>query len=345
MIPMSQIIGLTGYMGSGKGELVKLLQKRGYTYISLSDAVREEATKQGLDHTREHLQKVGNQLRDTHGAGVLGKKIRETVEREMARRWVIDGIRNPGEWEELRQLPDFEMIGVTASPDTIVERITRRNREGTPLSREEVLAKLNRERGIGEPPEGQQVQRCLDHSDFLIVNEGTLEDLNAKLTHFERLKSGEDRPTFHEVFMEIAYTWAKRATCLRRRVGAVIAKDKQQLTAGYNGAPRGVPHCAEMGGCLRAKLGIPSGQRAEICRGTHAEQNAITQAAKFGISIEGSSLYCNTFPCVICAKMILNAGITTVVYDSDYDDPLSKEILGQQSLLTLMRYEGKKFRA
>ncbi len=342
---MPQIIGLTGYMGSGKGELVKLLQQRGYTYTSLSDAVRAEATKRGLDHTREHLQFVGNQLREEQGPGILGKKIRETVEQERERRWVIDGIRNPGEWEELKQLPNFEMIGVTASPDTIVERIMQRNREGTPLSREEVLTKLNRERGIGEPPEGQQVQRCLDHADFLIVNEGTLEDLDAKLTHFERLESGEDRPTFHEVFMEIAYTWAKRATCLRRKVGAVIAKDKQQLTAGYNGAPRGVPHCAEMGGCLRAKLGIPSGQRAEICRGTHAEQNAITQAAKFGISIEGSTLYCNTFPCVICAKMILNAGITTVVYDSDYDDPLSKEILGQQNLLTLVRYEGKKFRA
>lgn len=342
---MPQIIGLTGYMGSGKGELVKLLQKRGYAYTSLSDAVRAEATKRGLEHTREHLQQVGNQLREEHGAGILGKKIRETVERELERRWIIDGIRNPGEWEELKHLPDFQMVGVTASPETIVDRITKRNREGTPLSREEILEKLNRERGIGEPSEGQQVQRCLDHADFLIVNEGTLQDLNVKLTHFERLESGEDRPTFHEVFMEIAYTWAKRATCLRRKVGAVIAKDKQQLTAGYNGAPRGVPHCAEMGGCLRAKLKIPSGQRAEICRGTHAEQNAITQAAKFGISIEGSTLYCNTFPCVICAKMILNAGITTVVYDSDYDDPLSKEILGQQSLLNLIRYEGRKFRA
>ncbi len=344
MNPMPQIIGLTGYLGSGKGELVKLLQKRGFTYVSLSDAVRQEATTQGLEHTRDHLQNVGNQLREEHGAGVLGKKIRETVEQELERRWVIDGIRNPGEWEELTKLPGFQMIGVTASPEIIVERITERDREGTPLSREEILEKLARERGVGEPPEGQQVQRTLDHADYLIVNEGSLDDLEAKLTHFERLETGEDRPSFHEVFMEIAYTWSKRATCLRRRVGAVIAKDKQQLTAGYNGAPRGVPHCAEMGGCLRAKLGIPSGQRAEICRGTHAEQNAITQAAKFGISIEGSTLYCNTFPCVICAKMILNAGITTVIYDSDYDDPLSKEILGQQTLLKLIRYEGRKMR-
>lgn len=342
---MPTVIGLTGFMGSGKGELVKLLQQRGYAYTSLSDAVREETTKRGLPHTRENLQQVGNDLRNQHGAGILGRKIREAVEREKDRRFVVDGIRNPGEWEELKKLPDFQMIGVTAGAETIIERIQKRNREGTPLTRDEILHKLNRERGVGEPPEGQQVQRCLDHSDYLIVNEGSLEELNAKLTHFERLTAGEDRPTFHEIFMEIAYTWAKRATCLRRKVGAVIAKDKQQLTAGYNGAPRGVPHCAEMGGCLRAKLGIPSGQRAEICRGTHAEQNAITQAAKFGISIEGSTLYCNTFPCVICAKMILNAGITTVVYDSDYDDPLSKEILAQQHLLTLVRYEGRKFRA
>jgi len=340
---VTSVIGLTGFMGSGKGELVKLLQERGYTYTSLSDAVRAEATHRGIPHTRESLQQVGNELRTQHGAGILGRKIREAVEREKERRYVVDGIRNPGEWEELKKLPDFQMIGVTASPETIVERIQNRNREGTPLSREEILAKLNREKGINEPPEGQQVQHCLDRADFLIVNEGTLTELEEKLAHFERLQTGEDRPTFHEVFMEIAYTWAKRATCLRRRVGAVIAKDKQQLTAGYNGAPRGVPHCAEMGGCLRAKLGIPSGQRAEICRGTHAEQNAITQAAKFGISIEGSTLYCNTFPCVICAKMILNAGITTVVYDSDYDDPLSKEILAQQKLLTLVRYEGRKY--
>jgi len=188
------------------------------------------------------------------------------------------------------------------------------------------------------------VKKCLERADFLIINEGKLKELDAKLEHFLRLMRGEDRPSFHEIFMEIAYAWAKRATCLRRRVGAVIAKDKQQLTAGYNGAPRGVPHCAEMGGCLREKLKIPSGQRHEICRGTHAEQNAITQAAKFGISIEGSTLYCNCFPCVICTKMILNAGITTVVYDSDYDDPLSKEILAQQQLLKLVRYEGMMFR-
>lgn len=328
-------------MGSGKGEIVKSLVKRGFAVLSLSDMVREEATKRKMEHSRENLQRMGNELRAAHGAGVLGMKISEAI-LQNPKDTVIDGIRHPEEYRSLRRLPGFQMIGTTANPDLLVRRMLERRREGA-LTEAEIRSRLEKERGVGEPPDGQQVKKCLELCNYLIINEGTLEELEKKLTHFLRLLDGSDRPTFHEMFMEIAYTWAKRATCLRRRVGAVIAKDKQQLTSGYNGAPRGVPHCAEVGGCLREKLKIPSGQRHEICRGTHAEQNAITQAAKFGINIEGSTLYTNTFPCVICTKMILNAGIETVIYDSDYDDALSKEILGQQNILKLVRYEGKRF--
>jgi dCMP deaminase len=340
---MAHAIGLTGLMGSGKGEIANVLKKRGYRYTSLSDIVREEASKHGLPHTREHLQNIGNELRAKGGASAIARLTREAVEKNPEAQWVIDGIRNPGEVRELQRLPDFHLIGLTAGTDTIVTRLLERKREGGSFTREQILERLEQEKGTNEPLEGQQVMACLEMVDYLIINEGSLEDLGRKLEHFLRLLEGLDRPTFDEVFMEIAYTWAKRATCLRRKVGAVIAKDKQQLTAGYNGAPRGVPHCAELGGCLREKMGIPSGQRHEICRGTHAEQNAITQAAKFGISIEGATLYCNCFPCVICTKMILNAGIEKVIYDSDYDDPLSKEILGQQHGLKLIRYEGRKF--
>jgi len=337
---MNKILGLTGYMGSGKGEIVKYLVEKGFKYISLSDIVRQEATSRGLDLTRENLQNTGNELRATYGAGVLGMKVREIVSADLNSDWIIDGIRNPACILELRQLPSFKVVGVSANDELLLDRLLARSREGSVLTRDEILAKLNREKGVNEPANGQQVKKCLNMVDYFILNEGTLEDLYKKFQHFLNLLDGKDRPTFDEVFMEISYTWAKRATCLRRQVGAVIAKDGQQLTAGYNGAPRGIPHCAEMGGCIREKLGIPSGQRHEICRGTHAEQNAITQAAKFGINIEGGTLYCNTFPCVICAKMILNAGIKKVVYDSDYDDTLSKEILGQQSLLEMKRYEG-----
>ena len=342
---MAQYVGLTGYMGSGKGEIAKILQKRGFKYVSLSDMVREEATKRGLEHTRENLQATGNDLREKHGAGVLGMKAREAIAKEADSNWVVDGIRNPACIAELKELSDFQVLGVSAGNEILVKRLMDRKRGGLKLTRDGILEKLEKEKGVGEPPEGQQVKKCLENVDHFILNEGSLENLEEKFEHFMKLWNGEGRPTFDEVFMEISYTWANRSTCLRRKVGAVIAKDGQQLTAGYNGAPRGVPHCAEMGGCLREKLGIPSGQRHEICRGTHAEQNAITQAAKFGINIEGGTLYCNTFPCVICTKMILNGGLAKVVYDSDYDDPLSKEILAQQSSLELVRYEGRKFRS
>jgi dCMP deaminase len=337
-------------MGTGKGEISKKLQNQGYKYISLSDIVRREADKRGLKHTRENLQDVGNDLRRTYGPGILGLKVRETIEAEEgaafgAGKWIIDGVRNPIEILEIKKIPQSHTLSVTASLSTITNRLKTRKRPGEEsLTKEQVFEKLKRESGIGEDEAGQQIQKCLEMAEFLIINEGSLKDLDTKLQHFVNVMSGIERPTFDEIFMEIAYTWAKRATCLRRKVGAVIAKDKQQLTSGYNGAPRGVPHCADAGGCIREKLNVPSGKNAELCRGTHAEQNAITQAAKFGINIEGATLYCNTFPCVICTKMILNSGITKVVYDCDYDDPLSKDILAQQSHVEMVRYEGRKFR-
>jgi len=343
-------IALTGYMGTGKGEVAKKLKEEGYKYISLSDIVRKEAAKKGLQETRENLQNVGNELRGNYGPGILGLKVRETIEAEEGAifgtgNWIIDGVRNPHEITELKKIPRSHMLAVTASLSTITERLRSRKRpDEAEITEKEIFEKLKKESGIGEEESGQQVQKCLDNSEFLIINEGSLEELDKKLTHFVKLMEGADRPSFDETFMEIAYTWAKRSTCLRRSVGAVIAKNKQQLTAGYNGAPKGIPHCA-VTGCLREKLKVPSGKNAELCRGTHAEQNAITQAAKLGISLEGATLYCNTFPCVICTKMILNSGIVKVIYDCDYDDPLSKEILSQQDYVEMIRYEGRKFKA
>ncbi len=134
------------------------------------------------------------------------------------------------------------------------------------------------------------------------------------------------RPTWDEYFMEIAKLVALRSTCLRRKVGAVIVKDKRILTTGYNGAPRGLSHCLEIG-CLREKRKVASGERQEWCRGLHAEQNAIVQAALYGLSIEGSALYCTSQPCVACAKMIINAGIVKIVYLEKYPDELARELL------------------
>ena len=135
------------------------------------------------------------------------------------------------------------------------------------------------------------------------------------------------RKSWDEYFMEIAEIVKTRSTCLRRQVGAVIVKDNRIITTGYNGAPSGLRHCTEIGGCERARLNIPSGQRHELCRALHAEQNAIIQAAKIGVSTEGATIYITLQPCVICAKMLVNARIKRIVFSGEYPDELSKAIL------------------
>jgi len=135
-----------------------------------------------------------------------------------------------------------------------------------------------------------------------------------------------NRPTWEEYFMEITRLVAKRATCLRRQVGAVLVMDKRLLATGYNGAPSGLAHCLEVG-CLREEKQIPSGERHELCRGLHAEQNVIIQAAFHGIRIQGSTLYCTNLPCAICTKMLINAGIKEIIYEGGYGDTLSREML------------------
>lgn len=136
------------------------------------------------------------------------------------------------------------------------------------------------------------------------------------------------RPSWDEYFIEITRQVASRSTCLRRQVGAVVVKDKRILATGYNGAPSGLPHCSETG-CLREALGIPAGQRQEICRGLHAEQNAIIQGALHGVSLSGATIYVTHQPCLTCAKMIINAGITRVVSIAQYPDEMSRDFLQQ----------------
>ena len=139
-------------------------------------------------------------------------------------------------------------------------------------------------------------------------------------------------------FMDMAGQIATWTSCARpgRAIGCVIVKNKRIMTTGYNGAPAGLKTCAERGGCLREKLGIPSGTRSEVCYATHAEQNAIIQAAKLGVSIDGATLYCTHQPCSICAKMIINAGIQRIVVKDGYPDELAVEILKEAGLRIVM---------
>ena len=140
-----------------------------------------------------------------------------------------------------------------------------------------------------------------------------------------------NRPSWDEYFMEMAELARKRTTCIRRGVGAVIVKDNRVMATGYNGVPKGISHCSEVG-CLRQQMGVPSGKMHELCRGLHAEHNAIIQAACLGQSIEGATLYCTTQPCIICTKMIINAGIKRVVIKEAYPDELAQEMAREAGL-------------
>lgn len=140
------------------------------------------------------------------------------------------------------------------------------------------------------------------------------------------------RPGWDEYFLEICSLVSKRSTCLRRKVGAIIVKDKRILATGYNGTPRGLPHCSETG-CLREKLGIPSGERHELCRGLHAEQNALLQASLHGVSAKDSILYCTNQPCIICSKMLINGGIKEIVIEDGYPDKMSMDFFKEAGIL------------
>lgn len=150
-------------------------------------------------------------------------------------------------------------------------------------------------------------------------------------TKRDREGTAKARPTWDEYFLGMADLVSKRSTCLRRKVGAVLVKDRRMLATGYNGAPSRIAHCSEAG-CIREKLKIPSGERHELCRGLHGEQNALLQAALHGTSLKGATLYCTTQPCIICAKMIINAGIREIVIKGAYPDRMAREILKEAKI-------------
>lgn len=142
-----------------------------------------------------------------------------------------------------------------------------------------------------------------------------------------------ERPSWDEYFVEVAEVVSKRATCLRRMVGAILVREKRILATGYNGAPTGLAHCSDVG-CIRSQMGVPSGERTEICRGLHAEQNALVQAARHGISVKGAWAYTTLEPCVLCTKMLINAGIERIVFVRDYPDELARRMLREAGIVS-----------
>jgi dCMP deaminase len=316
------IIGLTGRNASGKTEVSQYLGSRGFEYHSLSDEIREEIRRRGLEITREVLIEVGNDLRSSYGAGVLAERILGRLGHD--RNCVVDSIRNPAEVEVLRRRPDFILLAVQAEQDARFERSRTRGREAAARSLEQFIAEEARELNSGDP-NAQQLIATENLADAIVNNDGSIQDLHKRLDEvLPRLMSSFRRPDWDEYFMSIARVVASRSNCIKRKVAAIIVKDRRVISTGYNGTPKGARNCNE-GGCPRCSSMAPSGTGLEECLCCHGEENAITQAAYHGTSLKGASLYTTFAPCLLCTKMIINSGIREVIYNQDY--PLNERAL------------------
>jgi dCMP deaminase len=325
------IIGLTGRNASGKGEAAEFLQSKGFTYYSLSDVIREEVSKQGLEVTRENLITAGRQLRAEHGTGFLARQILQRLEPDQ--NYAIDSFRHPDEVMVFRDRTDFVLLAVEADVQIRFERIKQRGRESDPETMEEFQA-LEEQEALSQAKEGQNLTATEALADCLVENNADLDDLHKRLSEItQRMLSAVNRPSWDEYFMKIAQVASLRSNCVKRKVAAVIVRDKRVISTGYNGTPRGTKNCYE-GGCPRCNNLADSGTKLDECLCSHGEENAITQAAYHGVSVKDATLYTTFAPCLMCTKMIINAGIREVVYNKDYPlNDSSFALLGEAEVL------------
>ncbi len=311
------ILGVTGHLAAGKDTVAEILKEERFHQISLSDFIREEAKKRKIKDTRENLINLGNELRKKHGSGVLARWALQKIEWD--KNYVVTSVRNPVEVEILRTKSNFALINVTASQKTRWGRMQQRQateKRNDDLNTLEEFKKWEEQEATSTDPTKQQVATVMSMADILITNDGTREELKKKvvkiLKEWKR-KLGDERPSWSNYFLNLALEVGKRATCDRGKSGCVIVKDKRLISTGYVGAPVGLPHCDEVGHLMHT-VQNPDGTTSQHCiRTTHAETNAIAQAARHGISVNGATLYCKMEPCYKCAQMIVNSGITKVV--------------------------------
>jgi dCMP deaminase len=308
------LIGLTGRNAAGKGEVARYLQRKSFYYYSLSDAIRDEIRSRGEQPTRERLIIIGNELRQKHGAAVLAERILSKIEDD--KHYIIDSIRNPAEVEAFREAKHFKLIRVEAPPEVRFQRIVNRQRESDPKTYEEFVALENRE-AEGDDT-SQNLVKVELMADYPLINDGPIEKLYVQIDELlPKLLQEIQRPSWDEYFMNIAKVVASRSNCMKRKVAAIIVRDKRVISTGYNGTPRGTRNCNE-GGCPRCNNLAASGTALDECLCSHGEENAIVQASYHGVSLKDAIIYSTFAPCLQCAKMIINSGIREVIYNMDY---------------------------
>ncbi len=314
---MGIIIGLTGENCAGKGSVAEYLQKKGFYFYSLSDVIREDLAAGGTPITRDALISKGNALREAKGPAVLAERTLAKLQDD--RNYVIDSFRNPFEVEAFKRTKNFFLFYVTAPAEVRFERMKRRGRESDPQTLEAFKVIEEKERKSASAT-NQNLEACQNLCDRRVSNgadfPALFDAVDKALAEISK-DFKVDRPTWDEYFMSIAKMVASRSNCIKRKCAAVIVRDKRIVSTGYNGTPRGVRNCNE-GGCPRCNSFAQSGASLEECLCSHAEENAIVQASYHGISIKDGILYTTFSPCLLCAKMIINAGIKEVIFSSEY---------------------------
>jgi dCMP deaminase len=316
------LIGLTGRNAAGKGEVARYLERKSFYYYSLSDVIREEIRSRGEPPTRERLIIIGNELRQKYGSEILAERILAKIEDD--KHYIIDSIRNPAEVNAFRAAKDFKLIRVEAPAEIRFQRIVSRHRESDPRTFEDFVALENRE-AEGDDT-SQNLVKVELMADYTLTNDGPLERLYGQIDQLlSKLLKQVQRPSWDEYFMDIAKVVASRSNCMKRKVAAIIVKDKRVISTGYNGTPRGTRNCNE-GGCPRCNNLAVSGTALDECLCSHGEENAIVQASYHGVSLKDAIIYTTFAPCLQCAKMIINSGIREVIYNMDY--PLNESAFG-----------------
>ncbi len=308
------LIGLTGRNAAGKGEVAEYVKKKSFYYYSLSDVIRDEIRSRGQQPTREILIQAGNELRQKHGSHILAERILAKIEDD--KHYIIDSIRNPSEVDTFRAAKHFKLIRVEAPAEIRFQRILGRKREGDPLTLPEFM-ELERREADGDAT-SQNLIKVELMADYAVVNDGPLEKLYQQVDQLlSKLLKEVQRPNWDEYFMDIAKVVASRSNCIKRKVAAIIVRDKRVISTGYNGTPRGTRNCNE-GGCPRCNSLATSGTKLDECLCSHGEENAIVQASYHGVSLKDALIYSTFAPCLMCAKMIINSGIREVIYNTDY---------------------------
>lgn len=322
-------IGITGTLGAGKGTIVDyLIEKKGFVHYSVRAYLTEEIKRRGLEVNRDTMTMVGNDLRATHTPSYIVEQLYERAQAS-GKNCIIESVRTPGEVAALRGKPNFYLFAIDADPKVRYERIVIRGSETDHVSYETFIANEQREM-TSDDPNKQNLKVCIEQADYVFDNGGSIEDLRAKVEEVLQ-QIAYRRPSWDEYFMELANTASKRATCDRGRSGCVIVKDRQVLVTGYVGSPAGLPHCDEVGHLFRQTI-EEDGRISNHCvRTVHAEQNAICQAARRGIALEGATLYCRMTPCRTCAMLIINCGIKRVVCEKKYHAGAESEEMLRQA--------------